>query len=79
MVKVASAPEAAGAALVLAGGIVLPLLPSAANLLKRRDWPARRRGTLGAARPRAAGRRDARGVNILALDVVGRVKKDIGL
>jgi len=58
MVKVASAPEAAGAALVLAGGIVLPLLPSAANLLKRRD---------------------ARGVNILALDVVGRVKKDIGL
>jgi hypothetical protein len=50
MVKVASTPDAAAVALVvLRTGIALPLLPSTASLLRRRAWPARRRGALGVA------------------------------
>jgi hypothetical protein len=79
MVKVASTPDAAAVALVLVAGIALPLLPFTASLLIRRAWAGRRRGTLGAAWPRVDGRREAREVNILVVDVGQRVKKGIRL
>lgn len=70
MVKVASTPDAAAVALMLVTGMALPLLPSVASLLRRRAWPARRSGALGAAWPRAEGRRVAKEENILVVEVV---------
>ncbi len=76
IVKVASTPDAAAVALVLVAGIVLPLLPFTASLLKRRAWPARRSGAFGAAWPRAAGRRAAKEeANILVKDETEGLKK----
>lgn len=77
MVRVASTPDAAAVALRLMLGMARPLLPSTANLLTRRVWPARRRGALRATWPKALGRRADSEVNILISGVGGDVKKEV--
>jgi hypothetical protein len=79
IVKVASTPDAAAVALVFCAGIVLPLLPSTASLLRRRVCPNMRDDSLGAEWPKALGRRAANDVNISSMGVGYKVKAGIKL